>query len=214
MKTRELQGIIEDMAPLSLQEDWDNSGWQILLSDGPDGGEEINSVLVAMEVTSKVIEEASCCGADVIVAHHPLIFGSLNKIDRNVITGNLVIKLIESDISVYASHTPFDKCEGGNNDYLAGILRLLDISPMKTDLSGYCREGFVDGECSIGEYIEQVCSWLRISRDMVSFCGDLYHNAGKIGLCTGAGSEFIHAAKEAGCDLFITGDVKDRKSVV
>ena len=66
MKTRELQGIIEDMAPLSLQEDWDNSGWQILLSDGPDGGEEINSVLVAMEVTSKVIEEASCCGADVI----------------------------------------------------------------------------------------------------------------------------------------------------
>ena len=43
---------------------------------------------------------------------------------------------------------------------------------------------------------------------MVSFCGDLYHNAGKIGLCTGAGSEFIHAAKEAGCDLFITGDVK------
>lgn len=208
MKTRELQGIIEDMAPLSLQEDWDNSGWQILLSDGPDGGEEINSVLVAMEVTSKVIEEASCCGADVIVAHHPLIFGSLNKIDRNDITGNLVIKLIESDISVYASHTPFDKCEGGNNDYLAGILRLLDISPMKTDLSGYCREGFVDGECSIGEYIEQVCSWLRISRDMVSFCGDLYHNAGKIGLCTGAGSEFIHAAKEAGCDLFITGDVK------
>ena len=99
MKTRELQGIIEDMAPLSLQEDWDNSGWQILLSDGPDGGEEINSVLVAMEVTSKVIEEASCCGADVIVAHHPLIFGSLNKIDRNDITGNLVIKLIESDIS-------------------------------------------------------------------------------------------------------------------
>ena len=55
MKTRELQGIIEDMAPLSLQEDWDNSGWQILLSDGTDGGEEINSVLVAMEVTSKVI---------------------------------------------------------------------------------------------------------------------------------------------------------------
>ncbi len=205
MKIADVREIIEKAAPLSLQENWDNSGWQLLLADKC---REINCIMVALEATSSVIDEALRCGAEVLVTHHPLIFGSLNKVDCNDVTGKLMIRLIESGISVYSSHTPFDKCEGGNNDYLASLLRLLDIRPMNTDAMGYCREGLVDGQCSIGEYIEQVCRWLKLKSDMISFCGNPNQTAGKIGLCTGAGGEFIRAAKEAGCDLFITGDVK------
>lgn len=205
MKIRELENIIEKISPLSLQEEWDNSGWQILLKDKE---EEVCCVLVAMEVTSAVIEEAKELGADVIVTHHPLIFGSLNKIDRKNVTGNMLAELIKEGISVYSSHTPFDKCAGGNNWYLAKLLRLLDIKAMKTDDTGFCREGLVDGDCTVGEYIGQVLRWLGLGRSEVAFSGDLNREVRKVGLCTGAGGDFIYAAKEAGCDLFITGDVK------
>lgn len=205
MNIREFESIIEEMSPLSLQEEWDNSGWQILLCGRE---EQIERALVAMEITSEVIDEATRRGADLIVTHHPLIFGSLKQVSRNDVTGNFISNLIAAGISVYSSHTPFDRCRGGNNDHLAGLLRLLDIRSMETDLSGYCRVGSVDGECSIGEYIEQVGRWLGIKKSMMSFIGDISLTASKVGLCTGAGSQFIHAAKEAGCDLFITGDVK------
>lgn len=203
MKMSELQNIIENMSPLELQESWDNSGMQVLTCD-----RDINRILVAMEVTSKVIDEASGYGADVIITHHPLIFDRLNKVDCNDITGNLIIKLIKANINVYSSHTPFDKCSGGNNDYLARLMHLTDVKKMEEDDSGYCRVGFVDGECSVSEFADQLCRWLKLDKGKLSFSGDPDSRAYKVGLCTGAGSDFIFAAKKAGCDLFVTGDVK------
>ena len=96
---------VERIAPLELQEEWDNSGIQIRASNG-----EIRRVLVALEINDGVIDEAIGAGADLILTHHPLIFGSLKKIDGNDITGNHIVKLIKRGISVYSTHTPFDKC--------------------------------------------------------------------------------------------------------
>ena len=203
MKIRELQDIIEERSPLCLQEEWDNSGLQINA-----GTDDIDRILVAREITSKVIDEAISRRVNMIVTHHPLIFGSLKKVDGNDITGNFIIKLIKANISVYASHTPFDKCRGGNNDYLASMLHLLDVRPMDTDDQGYCREGIVDGQCNIAEYTHQISQWLDIDKSKMAFTGIPSHMVEKVGLCTGAGSQFMYAAKKAGCDLFITGDVK------
>lgn len=203
MRIKKIQELIEERSPLDLQEPWDNSGFQIELKDI-----EINRVLVAMEITSSVIEEAIDQRADLIITHHPLIFSPFKIIDHDSATGSYIIKLIQNGISVYSTHTPFDKCEGGNNDYMAKLLNLCRIRIMEADESGFCRVGYVDGECTVGEYIEQVSRWLKIKKDFMNFSGCLEDEVSKVGLCTGAGAEFIEAAAKEGCHLFITGDVK------
>lgn len=203
MKIDDLAALIEQRSPLELQEEWDNSGIQIRASN-----DDIEAVLVALEVTSEVIGEALENKVNAIVTHHPLFFNPVKQVDCNNITGNYIIRLVREGISVYSSHTPFDRCDGGNNDYLASLLHLLDIKKMETDNSGFCRQGIVDGECNVSEYTQQICRWLGIDKSKISFSGNAADTVRKVGLCTGAGSEFIYAAKEAGCDLFITGDVK------
>jgi len=203
MKNDDLIKIIETLCPAVTQEVWDNSGFQICFSK-----DYVRKVLVSIEITDSVIDEAIYHDVDLIITHHPLIFGSFKKVDDNDITGNYIIKLIKNNISVYSTHTPFDKCDGGNNDYLAKLIQLCDTEKMVTDEEGFCRVGFVDGECTVAEYIEQVSKWLKIDKAFMSFTGYLDSQVKKVGLCSGAGADFIEQAKSAGCDLFITGDLK------
>lgn len=203
MKIKQIQHIIEQKSPLELQESWDNSGFQIRF-----GHSDIETILVAVEVTASVIREAQRSGAGLIVTHHPMFFNPIKKIDDNDVTGNYAAELIKSGISVYATHTPFDRCEGGNNDYLAELLKLNDIQPMDTDESGYCRIGNAPSVMSAAEYISELCEALDIDKSHVSFAGNLQHRVIKVGLCTGSGTDFLEAAAEAGCDLFVTGDVR------
>ncbi len=203
MKADKLQQIIEEFAPLDLQESWDNSRFQIKLNNV-----EISRVLIAMEVTNRVIDEAIDKKIDVIVTHHPMLFSPVKSVDDNNFIGNYIVKLIKNNISVYSSHTPFDKVKGGNNDYLAKLLHLCDVDTIPSDESGFCRMGTVDGECTIGEYIDQVSKWLKIDKCFMGFCGNVNEVVTKVGLCTGAGAEFMEIAAAEGCDLFITGDVK------
>lgn len=203
MRLEQLSDIIENRSPLSLQEDWDNSGFQIKLEN-----QEITKVLVALEISGDVIEEAVNKRAEAIVTHHPLFFHPLKKVIADDMAGKQLIQLVQKGISVYASHTPFDKCHNGNNDYLGQLLHLRQLQLMEEDLSGFCRCGYVDGDCTVLEYIDQVASWLKMDVRHFRFTGDLETKVEKVGLCTGAGAEFIGKAKEADCDLFVTGDVK------
>ena len=124
---------VEQIAPLELQEEWDNSGWQIKLTDG-----DISKVMIALEVSSEVAYEAIAQGANLLLVHHPLIFGKIARVDNNNITGKLIIELIKHGISVYSTHTPFDKCTGGNNDYLGKVIGLEDVHLMECDFTGLC----------------------------------------------------------------------------
>lgn len=207
MKIEKLAEIIEKMSPLEIQEPWDNSGFQVKLSDS-----EIYKVLVALEISTEVIHEAINFNADIIVTHHPMFFNPIKHVCDNNVTGNYLIELIKHDINVYSSHTPFDKCRGGNNDYLAKLLHLCDVHTMESDEGGFCRVGLVDGECSAGEYIEQIADWLKIDKRLMSFAGNMNSKIQKVGLCTGAGDEFAELAAIEGCDLFVTGDVKHHRA--
>ncbi|MBO5995547.1 MAG: Nif3-like dinuclear metal center hexameric protein, partial [Firmicutes bacterium] len=151
---KEIERAIEAKAPLDYQEDWDNSGWQVRLKT------EFNRILLALEIRSDVIEEAVNRKCDLIITHHPLIFGALqqvvglegidfnanDEIDNNNITSNMLIDLIQEGISVYSSHTPFDKCSDGNNDFLGAMLGL-DRIRLAESGEGYVR---------VGDYIEPI----------------------------------------------------------
>lgn len=204
MKIDDFIAEVEKIAPLDLQEEWDNSGWQIKLTDG-----EISKVMVALEVNTQVVYDAILNKADLLLVHHPLIFGKINRVDNKNVTGKLIIELIKHGISVYSTHTPFDICQGGNNDYLGKVLGMEDVKPMEGEPLGICRVGLVSGDgMRAADFIEKAAKVLKIDKKFFNYAGSLDTKIKKCGWCTGAGAEFLKAAKATGCDLFITGDLK------
>ena len=163
-------------------------------------------VLVALEITNEVIDEAEEKNADLIVTHHPLLFHPLKQVNDRDITGHFVNRLIRSGISVYSCHTSFDLLKGGNNDYLGEILGLREIEPFEQE--AICRKGVTPLEVRFRDFIHSVSEALSVSERYFQAVGDPDRNICTVGWCTGAGGEFISRAAEEGCDLFITGDVK------
>ena len=212
---KEIEKAIEAKAPLDLQEDWDNSGWQIRLKT------DFNKILLALEIRSDVIEEAVTKGCDLIVTHHPLIFGALSQVvglegidfsdgeevNGNNITANMLIDLIQEGISVYSTHTPFDKCTDGNNDYLGHMLHI-DRFRTAEGGEGYVRVGEFFDAVTLDEIMERAAHQLGVDRKFFRYAGDTDISVKRICWVSGAGSEFMVSAITENCDLYITGDLK------
>ena len=101
-KVKDVTKVIEEFAPLSIQEKWDNSG---LCVGSPEAS--VSSVLFGLDCTPELVDEAIECGADMIVTHHPLIFSGLKKISPEDMVGEAVFKAIKAGISIYASTKPY-----------------------------------------------------------------------------------------------------------
>ena len=147
IKISDVINEIEKIASLSLQEDWDNSGRQISLGD-----RDVRKVLLCLEVTSNVVEEAVVEGANLIVSHHPLIFSPLKSVDSENFMGDKIISLIKNNIDVYSAHTNFDEADGGNNDYTSQLLGLQNIEKIYYNNSWqFGRTGILQDTMSLSE---------------------------------------------------------------
>jgi len=118
--------MMERLAPKHLAEDWDKVGLQVGTLQ-----KEVKKVLVTLEVTEAVVQEAVQEQADLIIAHHPVIFRPLNHLITDYSQGRKLELLIKHDIAVYASHTNLDITEGGMNDWMAEALQLSGVKPMQ-----------------------------------------------------------------------------------
>ena len=205
IKFEEAVYAIEKIAPKYLQESWDNSGIQIST-----GKLEIEKILTSLELTDEIVEEAIREDVDMIVTHHPLIFGGIKSIDFNNPIGSMIVKLINAGISVYSSHTPFDKVEGGNNDYLAEAIGLRDVSGFTAgnEVEMIGRIGILPHPTMLSSMVDLVAEGLNMSTDEIRFVGDPNQIITTVGMCTGAGADLMDLAIDNGCQLFITGDLK------
>ncbi len=132
MKVYEITSYIEKLAPLALQESYDNVGLIIGTARS-----EVNKALITLDVTNEVVQEAVQNGCDMIIAHHPVIFRGLKKIDYQTEQGALIARLIREGITVYAAHTNLDNVPDGVNGILAEKLGLKNprvLSPKKDNL--------------------------------------------------------------------------------
>ncbi|WP_010097021.1 Nif3-like dinuclear metal center hexameric protein [Ornithinibacillus scapharcae] len=111
--------IMEAWAPKSLAYDWDNVGLQVGSHNNP-----VKKIMVTLDVTEAVTDEAIKKDVDLIIAHHPLLFRPLKQINTDHFRGKIIQKLIQHDITVYAAHTNLDIASGGVNDMLADLLSL------------------------------------------------------------------------------------------
>lgn len=126
MKCREIIEVLEALAPASIACDWDNPG---LLAGRAE--KEVKKILLALDATDEVVEEAVAMGADLLLTHHPLIFKAVKKINDQDFIGRRLVKLIQNDISYYAMHTNFDAAPGCMADLAAERLGLLGGRPLE-----------------------------------------------------------------------------------
>ncbi len=118
---KDITNFLEEFAPLALQESYDNAG--LILGDV---SAEIDTVLVTLDVTEAVIDEAISKKAQLIVAHHPIVFSGLKKITGKNYVERTLIKAIKNDIAIYAAHTNLDSITGGVNSKICEKLGLTD----------------------------------------------------------------------------------------
>ncbi|MDT8392602.1 MAG: Nif3-like dinuclear metal center hexameric protein [Bacteroidales bacterium] len=145
MKIKSIITLFEEAAPSALKETYDNVG---LLIGNPD--EDVRSALICLDVTEEVMDEALKHGCDLIISHHPLIFGGLKKITGANAVERLVIRAIRDKIAVYAVHTNLDNVWNGVNAMLCrqlglrntGILQALEGKLNK--LVTFCPDGHAD----------------------------------------------------------------------
>src|SRR5690554_8185528 len=119
MRIKEIIQTIEQLAPLPLQEYYDNSGIQV-----GDVNREATGALLAIDVTEDVVDEAISLGCNLIISHHPIAFKPFKSLTGKSYVERCIIKAIKNDIVIYAAHTNLDNAQGGVNFKLAEILEL------------------------------------------------------------------------------------------
>ena len=202
MKVKDIIAVIEDFAPLSIQEGWDNSG---LCVGSPE--DEVSSILLGLDCTEKLVDEAIECGADMIVTHHPLIFSGLKKIGPDDPIGAAVIKAVRNGISIYAAHTNADKVIAGVSGAMAARLGLIDVEILEEDGegTGLGVVGNLPSPLSAEEAIALVKE--QFSLKMMKASAPVECLVTRIAMCGGSGGSLIRSAQKAGAQLYISGDI-------
>lgn len=197
MKADEIAKCIESFAPIFNQEKWDNCGFCV-----GDKNAEVRGVLIALDCTESVLEEALYRGCNMIVTHHPLIFGGIKNISPENFTGRIIEKAIKNDIIIYSAHTNMDKASGGVSSLMADKLGLINCEPLS-------EEGFgLIGE--LNEAIEPNLFILKIrevySTSFVRCSKIISEKIKKVAVCGGSGKFLINNAISRGAQLYISGD--------
>lgn len=208
MKASEIIAKIEQFAPAELQESFDNTGIQI---GNPE--QEINGILIALDVTENIVDEAIECGYNMIVSHHPLIFAGLKKITGKNYIERVVLKAAKHDIVIYAAHTNLDKCVGGVNYEMADRLGLVNVRVLEPEQSGEkvglgC-VGDLKEPMNETDFLDNLKN--TFGARCVRHSALLNRTIRRVALCGGSGSDFIMTAKKAKADIYVTADVTYHK---
>ena len=201
IKVQHVAEVMNRIAPRQLAEDWDNPGLLVGSFDA-----EVEKVFVSLDVTDEVINAAAEFGADLIVAHHPLIFRAVKNFRTDLPLGKKLQTLIKNDISVFAAHTNLDSVQGGVNDVLAEKLGLVEVKMFGDEEISLGRIGKLPEKMTAKDFAMHVKKSLNCESVRLVDAGDFLIE--KVGICGGAGSEFISKAKFFGAQAFVTGDLK------
>ncbi|MGO1651793.1 Nif3-like dinuclear metal center hexameric protein [Senegalia sp. (in: firmicutes)] len=210
---------LEEIAPQFISEDWDNVGIQIGHVES-----EVKKVLLALDITKEVVDDAIDLQVDMIISHHPLFFSNLKRIDFKSYKGKMIEKLIKNDILVYSAHTNLDSSNDGVNDELARVLDIknpeilvktktnseeveCDIIELenKRNQYGIGRVGHIE-KTNIENLAEKIKKKLKV--EDVRVYGDIEKPIKRVAVAGGSGSDFIIDAYKKKADVYITGDIK------
>lgn len=214
MTCSDVISVLEALAPGKLACDWDNPGLLVGRRE-----KQVSKVLVTLDVTDRVIDYGIQIGADMIVSHHPLIFGELQKINDDDVFGRRLLKLIRQDISCFAMHTNFDIAQGGMGDLAADCLELEKAVPFAEmteytlpDRETVChggigRIGFLREPMNQEAFVSLVKSAFDVPSVLCFGINGQDRQIRKVAICPGSGKEYISEALGQGADAYVSGDI-------
>ena len=201
MKIADITRCIEHIAPLNIQENYDNSGLLIGHMDN-----EVHKVLLCVDVTEEILQEAVAEQCDLIISHHPMIFFGVKRIDTN----SLIYRAIRSNIAIYAAHTNLDAANVGVSTILGEKLGLHNLRTLHRNSVDECF-----GLGAIGDFatplkevdfldlVKNVCKIPMVRHSVLRG-----KSIKTVALCGGAGGELLAEAIALHADAFITADLK------
>lgn len=204
MKIKEVVATLERFAPLPLQESYDNAGLQIGLTEA----EDVSGVLLCLDVTEKVIEEAEREGCNLIVAHHPLLFRPLRRIAGTTQPERCAAMAIKKNVAVYAAHTNLDNVRGGVCHMMAeriGLQQVRFLRPSADEQSGSGVLGTLPHAEPAECFLKRVKQTFGI--EALHYASGPQQAVSRVALCGGAGDFLIDDAVRAGAHVFLTGEV-------
>ena len=204
MKIKDITSKIEAFAPLSLQESYDNAG----LIVGRYDDELQGGVLLAVDVTDEVIDEAFEKGCGMVITHHPIVFHPLKRFNSASVVERCIERAIRHNIALYACHTNLDSAPRGMSWKLGTMLGVSNMQVLEPTIegAGFGTIGTLVAPMATEQFLAQIKSTLG--------CGAIRHSKivkesiQSVAICTGSGSSLISAAAANGCDIYITADLK------
>ena len=205
---KEVYEKLDAWAPFDTQVSYDNSG--LLVGRGD---QEVRGILVALDITRDVIREAASLGSNLIVAHHPVIFEPVRRLTDESPTGEILLELAEQKIAAICAHTNLDAAQGGVNDCLANALCLSHLEML--EYGGVDHNGCPYGIGRIGAVHEEgmtAAEYASFVKEQLDGASVRYVDAGKpvhkVAVGGGSCGSMLMDAVKAGCDTFVTSDIK------
>jgi dinuclear metal center YbgI/SA1388 family protein len=197
---------LERAYPPDLAESWDAIG---LVCGDPD--QPVRRVHVCVDPVESTVDEAIAAGADLIVAHHPLLLRGVHGVPANTPKGGLVHKLIRAGVALYCAHTNADSADPGVSDALAAALGLRVTGPLAPHPDGRVgtgRIGTLPRPEPLRDFTNRVVAALPSTAWGVRAAGDPDRPIQTVAVCGGAGDAYLDQAAEAGVDAFVTADLR------
>lgn len=206
LKVEDISRVIEDYAPLALQESYDNAGLQVGRSDSP-----VSAVLLCLDVTEEIVKEAKARRCNLIVSHHPLIFRGLKNLTGADQTQRIVIEALKEGIAIYSAHTNLDSTLEGVSHEMAHQLNLKNLEVLvpseKDENVGLGVIGYFDHPVPQLEFLRNVKETFSVKA--LRYSAQTQHLVvKKVALCGGSGASFISNALAKKADAYLTGDLK------
>lgn len=205
MKIISIINYLKEKYPVSLQESYDNTGVQLLFADS-----EVTNVLIALDLDNSVVNDAIDNGCNLIITHHPFFFKEIKKIDFSDPHNEILLKLIENKITVFAMHTNLDKVfyDKLGKEFNIKKSKVLFEEPNKSFDFSY-------GTGSYGELLDEVSlndlllyTKQTLNLEYVVYVGDKNKKINKIAFINGSGGSFIsRVCQTHKVDCIVTGDV-------
>lgn len=206
MTMKELTDKLEEKYPLCKAESWDNSGLQVGRKN-----KTVKKVLLALDATDEVLEEAVNWHADLLLTHHPLTLSGIRQVQEETLTGHKIFTLIRNDICHYAMHTNYDVAEMGE---VAGSMMKLQHAEVLEVTGTDEKTGKPEGIGRVGNLVRPVtveeCAQIVkkiFGLDTVKIFGDLDQVIERVAICPGSGKSMIQTAIEKKAQVMITGDI-------
>ncbi len=203
MRLEDFLSICETLAPKALALDFDNPGLLV----GPDH-DEIRRVLVALDCTQAVANEAVNWGADLVLTHHPMFFNGIKSFTPSDPGTSAAYALARNGIGLFAAHTNLDAAQGGVNDALCGALDIKDVRIIGNE--GIARIGKLSERATLRSFAARVQERLG---GRIRIAGEPDAWVDRVAVMGGSGGNEVKMVRGAGADVYVTGEIKHSQAI-